>query len=464
MDAAASLGPAGPDVEVERCQSDPRAKPPLDRTVLAVLAVVVLTFVALATFVAVKTPPWESSDEPGHVQNIEKLVQGGWYGMAIPCAPGPGRWPLIPPGTQLCQGDEAEQPPLYYLVMAGWQDLLGLPAQNTPLLNVTFGLHGEHFSNHPDRRLVLWLRFPNVLLGAASVMITFLAAREVTRDRWTPVLAGAIVAFLPHFVFLSAFVTNDNLVNLLGAILTLCALRYIRRSTVRWIVAVGAVFGLLVTTKLSVLPLGLLLPVLALSTPTAWFRRLCLLSYAVVAALVVSSWYLIQNWVRYGDLLAGHVSDRYEQIIGGLGTSFWAPYVVTDPLRLVFFDVPKRLITSYWFESGWMRYHWSTWIGILMTLVVVAVAVGLIGQHLPNRELLALGTISALSLISVWFVAFQTATYQFRLAFVGLPATGLLLSLALQRWPVRLRWLLPLAGLLGCLVSIRLYVLDIPWT
>ena len=183
--------------------------------------------------------------------------------------------------------------------------------------------------------------------------------------------------------------------NLLGAILTLCALRYIRRSTVRWIVAVGAVFGLLVTTKLSVLPLGLLLPVLALSTPTAWFRRLYLLSYAVVAALVVSSWYLIQNWVRYGDLLAGHVSDRYEQIIGGLGTSFWAPYVVTDPLRLVFFDVPKRLITSYWFESGWMRYHWSTWIGILMTLVVVAVAVGLIGQHLPNRELLARDDLNA---------------------------------------------------------------------
>jgi len=38
-----------------------------------------------------------------------------------------------------------------------------------------------------------------------------LAARIIAKDPWTPVVAAAIIGFLPRFVFLSAFVTNDNL-------------------------------------------------------------------------------------------------------------------------------------------------------------------------------------------------------------------------------------------------------------
>jgi 4-amino-4-deoxy-L-arabinose transferase-like glycosyltransferase len=447
---------------------DDGVRPPLDKTVLTALAVVVLMFVALVTFVAVKTPAWESADEPGHFENIETLVRGHWYGMALPCTNiiHVRDLPQIPAGTPLClgQGNEAEQPPLYYLLMAGWQDLLALPAHNTPKLIGTFVSNGELFTNHPDRGFLLWLRYPNVLLGAATVVMTFFAAREVSRDRWTPIFASAIVAFVPRFVFLSAFVTNDNLVDLLGAILTFCALRFIRRANLRWIAAVGAVFGLLVTTKLSVLPLGLLLPALALSTPTTWLRRLYLLSCGLGTAVVVSAWYLIQNWVRYGDPVAGHVSSRYESIVGGLGTPLGTPYVVTDPFRLVFFDVPRRFIATYWFESGWMTFHWPMWVGMVITLTVILVMFGLMGQHMPKRELLTVGMIAVLSLACVWFVAFQTATYQFRLALVGLPATGVLLSLSLRRWPVQLRWLFPIAGLVGCLLSIRLYILDIHWT
>jgi hypothetical protein len=35
------------------------------------LALVLIVFVVLAATVAVKTPAWESNDEPDHVQNIE---------------------------------------------------------------------------------------------------------------------------------------------------------------------------------------------------------------------------------------------------------------------------------------------------------------------------------------------------------------------------------------------------------
>jgi hypothetical protein len=43
------------------------------------------------------------------------------------------------------------------------------------------------------------------------VVLTFLAARALTLDPWTPVVAAAVVAFWPRLVFSSAFVNNDNL-------------------------------------------------------------------------------------------------------------------------------------------------------------------------------------------------------------------------------------------------------------
>jgi hypothetical protein len=71
---------------------------------------------------------------------------------------------------------------------------------------------------------------------------------------------------------LAAFVTNDNLVDLLGAILTLVALRSYLRLT-RWRMAVvDGVVGLLLLTKFSPLYMALVLVVLT-SRPRAWFSR-----------------------------------------------------------------------------------------------------------------------------------------------------------------------------------------------
>jgi hypothetical protein len=47
------------------------------------LGFVLIVFVVLAATIAVKTPAWESNDEPDHVQNIETLVAGHWYGMHV---------------------------------------------------------------------------------------------------------------------------------------------------------------------------------------------------------------------------------------------------------------------------------------------------------------------------------------------------------------------------------------------
>lgn len=155
-------------------------------------------------------------------------------------------------------------------------------------------------------------------------------------------MAAAAIAAFPQFVFRSAFVINDNLVNLLGAVLVYLALRFTLRPSWQRMAAVGACFGLLIATKLSVLPLGLLIVVLALLV-AGWRRRIAYAAVGVASALAVSSWYLIWNLAHYGSLLASGAASRYLASDGALETLNGRPYVVTDPLRLIFDTAPRSL-------------------------------------------------------------------------------------------------------------------------
>ena len=424
-------------------------------TLLSVLAV----FIALSTFIAVRTPAFESADEPSHVQNIETLVSGHWYGMNSKC-----EW--TPYGVVDCSGAEAHQAPLYYLVLAGWQKAIGLSA-HAPYQGQTVypGLPREFFTHHTaaDLRFLLWLRLPNVILGALTVLLTYFAVRLIAKSPWTPVVAASFVAFLPRFVFLSAFVSNDNLVNLLGAILTLLALKFVRAPTGWRMAAVGAVLGLLVTTKLSVLPVTIVLVALSWLVP-GWKRRTELFGVGALTALGVSGWYLIQNTVRYGDPLARAASARYLAQVGGLGTFAGQPYKVGNPFALVFVDVPRRVANTFWYQSGWNQFHWVWPVNLIFWLALAAALAGLIHRAVDRGVVVILTTITVAGLLSVWIVAFQSGTYEARYALVGLTAIVALAALGLERWRLPVRFLLPAMGLVGTLVAMQQNVLAVHWT
>ena len=53
--------------------------------VALVLSGVILIFVILSGAIAIRTPAYEFADEPGHVENIESLVAGHWYGINSSC-------------------------------------------------------------------------------------------------------------------------------------------------------------------------------------------------------------------------------------------------------------------------------------------------------------------------------------------------------------------------------------------
>jgi Dolichyl-phosphate-mannose-protein mannosyltransferase len=426
------------------------------------LACVILVFLVLGAVIASKTPAYESPDEPSHVQNIETLVSGHWYSMNAPCN---AKYQGISLTT--CSGDEAQQAPLYYLLFAGWQKVVGLPAR-APYRGQANFLDGEKtgaFLHHSpaDLRFLLWLRLPNVVLGALTVLFTFFAVRLATPDAWTPVIAAALVAFMPRFVFLSSFVTNDNLVDLLGAVLVFLALRFSRAPS-RWrMAAVGIVSGLLTTTKLSALPVALVVVVLAILVQ-GWRRRAMLMAVGYGSALLVSGWYLVQNMVRYGDPLARKATAHYLSLNGGLGT-FLKPYTVTDPLRLIFVQVPYRILHGFWYQSGAVnQFRWSWPVIALFCFITAGALAGLIHRQLRRETLVPLVAISGIALLSVWVVAFQTATYEARLAFVGLTAMAALAALGLERWRAPYRFLLPAMGLVGTLVAIQQNVLAVHWT
>jgi hypothetical protein len=431
------------------------------RRVYAVLGIVLILFVLLASIIAIKTPAWESADEPDHVENVEAIVDGHWYGMDTHCAS------LSTLTGRSCGNDEAQQAPLYYLGMAAWQKVVALDPRPVPKLQFSRTLiagDSELFASHSssDHRFLLWLRFPNIALGVSTVFVVFLAIRRVSRDPWTPVVAAAVLAFLPRFVFLSAFVSNDNLVNLLGAVLGYLALRFITSSNIWNMAWVGVSFGLLVATKLSALPMGLVIVVIVFFVPT-WKRRLSLLAVAGGGAVLTCGWYLIQNTVRYGDPLATTESARWLQHNGGLGT-FNHPYRVTDPLGLFFWHVPMRIVNTFWYTSGWAQFHWTTPVNLTITAVVLVIVVGIIGQKIPRIVILTLAALSVAALLCVWVVSTQTATYQGRYALVGGVGIAGLIAFGLQRWHLPVRFLVPAAGLCGTCIAIQSNVLSVHWT
>ena len=66
------------------------------------------------------------------VTNIELIVVGHWYGINTHC------WFPKHRFIPSCTNDEAQQAPLYYLAMAAWQKVVGLPTRPPPTERTSF--------------------------------------------------------------------------------------------------------------------------------------------------------------------------------------------------------------------------------------------------------------------------------------------------------------------------------------
>jgi 4-amino-4-deoxy-L-arabinose transferase-like glycosyltransferase len=401
-----------------------------------VLAVALVAYAALAFGYVTLTPLWQNPDEPAHYNYVAFVAQTGGLPELKP-----GDWDSallerlknghLEPGDSISAiRYEAWQPPLSYLVAA-------------PLLRT---LAAADLAT-----TVYALRTFNALFGALTLIVAFLAAREVLPAPLTVAVPLAMVG-VPMFTSVSAAVSADPLANLIAAGVLVLLLRRAHHDVTgqRWAIGIGVIIGLGLLTKLALaifVPLALLVVVRRSSHRVR--ESVLLLG---TTGLVVLPW-LVHQVTTYGwaDPLA---TTRHAQVVldqkrfQGLSPDFLGGFLTTS-------------FHSFWAQFGWMAVMAPDrlyWIWGVCTLVAV---VGLVlhRRHLhdaPWRIVLLTAAAAA-----VGYVGYNLAYEQFqgRYLFTALVPLVILLVGGWAAWLPRgaEAWGVLMVGTL--LVALNVYAL-----
>jgi len=313
------------------------------------LTALLVVWGTLAVVYSIASPIFEPPDEVFHFPVIDHIARTGSL-------------PLQDPAVETLWHQEGSQPPLYYLLSAPLilpvdrSDLAARQERN-PHARIGIGLatdnqaivlHDWDAEAFPWRGTVLavhLVRFFSILLGLGTVICIYHMARLAMPGR--PAVhftATALAAFNPMFLFISAAVNNDNLINLLSAA-TLALLLHLWHAglTARRLWALSLLLALASLSKLSGLalyPLAALVTLLIHIRDRLGWRSLWRAGALVTAVwLVVAGWWYWRNLRLYGDPTG---MERMIAIIGpreqtpsladlldefqGLRLSFWGVF------------------------------------------------------------------------------------------------------------------------------------------
>ncbi|MBI4320822.1 MAG: hypothetical protein HY675_20205 [Chloroflexi bacterium] len=332
------------------------------------LCLLLAAFFSIASLYSVLNPVFEAPDELWHFLHVKYVADH--RALIVQSSD-----PLQNPARQ-----EGSQPPLYYLVGAaftGWIDTgppsgvailnrYAEPGRPMAKTNQNLVIHtaSEAFPYRGVSLAVHLLRLISIIMATATILAVFLTAATVLP---APIALGtaAAAAYIPQFVFVAASVNNDNLMNLLSALLVLqlvsllaAAVRepgignqsgigqvIIHQPPPLRLLLLGITLGLVLLSKLHALglvPLTLLVLGALAIRYTSW--RFAVKSTVVVlgTAAAVSGWWYLRNWSLYGDPL-------------GLRAFLWSQLV--DDLN---FDLAEVLIRIGWAKSSfWALFGWS---------------------------------------------------------------------------------------------------------
>ena len=438
----------------------------------AALASTVLLAISLSLVFSLLTPAWETNDEPEHVQYIEYVVRTGRI-----------------PAISVANGWESGQPPLYYFMAAQWQKLLGIPAfrpiplPTAPATTNPVHLQMVHHYTAAERQQAVWvheLRLLSVLLAGVTVAACFLTLWLIF-GRVSVATGGALfTALLPKVPVVFGAVTNDTLVDALGALTLVAVMMWLRagprgvRRRLLWSVALGLLLGCAALTKLTSLPVAILLFALLLLASARFHRGLWEPLSVLVVGAAVSGWWYLRNYLVYGDVLAARANERMVRHFfpGCLNISC---YPLSD-LHHWMVGVPKGIMQTFWYVGGWNQLTLNSKVSYALALAaVLAVAAGQwvnrrqwreAGRSLERWSLGALATVSLGGLGAAYSIALAATQYQGRYLFVGLGGiTGLITAgtwgalrarLGRWQWVAPLIWPVLMAGLLGWVVAVYL--------
>ncbi len=447
-----------------------------------------MVYLALALTFTLLTRAYEGDDEAAHTGYVEYVVQHHSI-----------------PHISVANGGESHQPPLYYLLEAGWQEVLGIPAfvPHVSLVKGPIGpnqlvlSHDYDAAQHRAAVHLHELRLLSVLFGLGTVLLTYAGARVVGMRQVLALGCGLVVALLPRELVLSTDLTNDALIIplcALGLVLFLLAER--ARSEGRFgyrrlhLLTMGLALGAGAITKFSGLPVAGILLALAfvpsvtvkrrdvgvpvptpLTSPSDSTRSLRLAPrflvdgiIAVVAFLAVSGWWFIRNRILYGQFLASRRSEGYlKAFLGGAHPVAWSSH-------LLFHQVPQVFFQSSWY--GQPNLSLPTWVnGVLAAVGLWCLAVGAwVLVFRPSPVWLTVPRLSAAALlgcilgglIAVIINIKTTSIGDARVAFVGIAAFAMVLVLGGRRSVERVSPRLAPVGVLAwptVLLALDVYVI-----
>jgi 4-amino-4-deoxy-L-arabinose transferase-like glycosyltransferase len=167
------------------------------------------------------------------------------------------------------------------------------PAADHPPLTALVLVPAAFIDNLDHRKLAM--RFTMVLVGLLGVLVIGLLARELGGDTAGLVAAG-IAAVDANLWMNDGLIMSESLAVLITAAILLCAYRVLRGGSMRWIVALGVLCGLvaLVRAELVVFALFVGLPAIWVGTRHAR-REFAIRAGALVAAAVI----VVAPWVGY---------------------------------------------------------------------------------------------------------------------------------------------------------------------
>ena len=343
------------------------------------LPVIILLYVLLAGVYSFCVPLFEAPDEVWHYGYVYWVAGGNGL-------PAPDRGDGLAIWAQ-----EGSQPPLYYLA-AGLltRPLTGDLAAGDWGRSVRYNPHAavgeaDSFGNRNHLVHGAWDRWPwqgialaahavrlfSILLGVVTVVFTYLIGRCLApRAELPAVLAAALVAFNPQFLFLSASVSNDNLITATCAVGVWLCLRIAgtrMRLPLRWPILLGVVVGVAALAKLSgLLLLGLALVALAIAgwRLRSWRSWLGGSALVLLVAAVVAGWWYWRNWRLMGDPLG----------LAGMFAVLPAREMPLDAAGLL--ALAPGVWRSAWAVFGWFNVTVDEWVYWVYSLLV---AVGCAG-------------------------------------------------------------------------------------
>ncbi len=428
-------------------------------------------YLILATAYSVASPIYEAPDEIHHVYFVKHLAET----HALPVLGG-----KTAGGEQALYGQEGGQPPLYYAmgaaIVAG-VDMDAPPPEANPHArmgdpltpgNKNIVIHGpdEAWPWHGMPLAVHLLRFFSILLGAGTVFFAWKIARGLFPAQESLALAAAaLIAFLPQFLFISAAVSNDNLIIFLSAfilwlILWLFGPAFQQTPGRGEALLLGMFLGFAALSKLSGLYLWIiagLVYVVHMLIHRDWRETLPSALLTGLAAMAIAFPWYGRNWRLYGDPTA---LTPFLDIIGRRQTPIH-PRTEFQGLRI------SLLGLFGWFNVPLPRAAYQAWDAFL----VISLLGFLQGVWRRRMRLRPLRRYAFLIILALWlgliFIALMrwmslTPAAQGRLLLPAIVSLAILLTLGWREWLPRRAWWLALPPVLLLTLSIYGVVCTIP--